>query len=100
MVIPLFFPDNTGDMHTIAGTHGHRSLAIQRPQCGGFAAVSLFSLSLISAKVTYKEFDIANGHDNRTNETTGAVDKDEGFESGALALPGHSVEPHGSREQC
>jgi hypothetical protein len=46
------------------GTHGRRSLAVQRPQCGEFGAVLLFSLSSISAKVIRKAFDIANGDDN------------------------------------
>jgi hypothetical protein len=46
-------------------THGHRSIATRRPHCGGFAAILLFSLSLISAKVTCEAFDIA--------ENTGGV---------------------------
>lgn len=58
----------------------------------------LFSLSLVSAKVTYKEFDIVNGDDN-TNEMAGAVVEDEGFKSGSLVLPRHSGEPQWSREQ-
>jgi hypothetical protein len=40
-------------------THDHRSIATQRPHCSGVAAVLLFSLSLISAKVTCEAFDIA-----------------------------------------
>jgi hypothetical protein len=40
-------------------THDHRSIATQRPHCGGFAAVLLFSFSVISAKVTCEAFDIA-----------------------------------------
>ena len=40
-------------------THRHRSIATRRPHCGGFAAILLFSLSLISAKVICEAFDIA-----------------------------------------
>jgi hypothetical protein len=46
------------------GTHCRRSLAVQRPHCGGLGAVLLFPLSPISTKVICKAFDIANGDDN------------------------------------
>ena len=41
------------------GTRCHRSIATRRPHRGGFAVVPLFSLSLISAKMTCETFDIA-----------------------------------------